>query len=771
MENETGGTINRPATLALLDVIVRTPGTIKKEKIWGGQVNVMIGKTQRINKLVRLFLAMALLLSACSSDPNKQKQAYLESGEKYYKAGKYQEAVIEFRNAIQIDPRLAAAHWKLAGAYLKLGNSEAAYHELTETVSLDPGNADAQMDLAGLLVARRQFDAAQTAAEAALRLQPGSARAHAVLGEKYILTHERQKAIDELQKSVAADPQRVEGYAALGAAYLAAGRKAEGEAAYRKGVEVNPRSVPAHLALGQFWFAQGQMPGAEAEMRTAAGLDPHAVPPRLFLARICMATDRPIEAEKLYRELKTAAPDDPLAYQALGLFYLSTGQTEKAAAELQSLLAAKPKDSSVKANLVEVLIDLHRMPEARNLNQEILRKSPGDPHALLADGRMLMAEGKYQQAAADLQSAIKSDPNCARCYYFLGVTQTSLGLADLAKTSLARARELAPQMPDAAAALANLAVQSGNPDEALALAGSALKANPDLVTAYVTQARALISKGQLAQAEAPLEEALKRDAASLPAVATLLSLYMRQGKVQAAVPRISRLVEQYPQNPGLHVLLGVAYLNVKDLERAEANARQALALDPKAKDAYTLLANIDLARGATEPAKTHFRAAIAANPAGLANYLALASQYEREGNWDEARKLCEKARQVDPGSPVVANRLANLYLDHGGDVNVAVSLAQMAKQKMPDSPETTDTLGWAYYKLGSTKAAVAQLKESAQKVPRNPVYQYHLGIAYLADGRSDLGAQALRRALAMDPAFPGAPDAKAALEQASKSRR
>jgi Flp pilus assembly protein TadD len=102
-------------------------------------------------------------------------------------------------------------------------------------------------------------------------------------------------------------------------------------------------------------------------------------------------------------------------------------------------------------------------------------------------------------------------------------------------------------------------------------------------------------------------------------VATLLSLYMRQGKTQAAVPRIFKLVEQYPQSPGLHVLLGVAYLNLRDWDKSEANARQALALDPNPKDAYTLLANIDLARGAAEQAKTHFRAAIEANPSGLTN--------------------------------------------------------------------------------------------------------------------------------------------------------
>jgi Flp pilus assembly protein TadD len=148
----------------------------------------------------------------------------------------------------------------------------------------------------------------------------------------------------------------------------------------------------------------------------------------------------------------------------------------------------------------------------------------------------------------------------------------------------------------------------------------------------------------------------------------------------------------------------------------------------------------------------------------------LATEYEREGNWEEAKKLCEKARQVDPGSPVVANHLASLYLDHGGDVNVAVSLAQVAKQKMPESPATTDTLGWAYYRLGSTDAAVAQLTESAKKAPRNPLYQYHLGMAYLADGRPELARRSLQLALNDDPHFPDAASARSALDKASKER-
>src|SRR5208282_6635654 len=99
---------------------------------------------------------LAIALAACSSDPNQRKLKYLSSGDAYFKAGKYQEAVIQFRNAVALDPRFAKAHSQLAQGYLRLGNSEAAYREFQEAVTLDPKDSDAQLHLAGLLVAHRQ---------------------------------------------------------------------------------------------------------------------------------------------------------------------------------------------------------------------------------------------------------------------------------------------------------------------------------------------------------------------------------------------------------------------------------------------------------------------------------------------------------------------------------------------------------------------------------------------------------------------------------------
>jgi Tfp pilus assembly protein PilF len=108
---------------------------------------------------VRLLLTcavIAVMFSGCSRDPNVRKQKYFDSGEKYFAAGKYREAAIQYSNAVQIDPRFAHAHSQLAQAYLKLGDTNRAFQELTRTVELAPDDYRARTDIANLLVARRR---------------------------------------------------------------------------------------------------------------------------------------------------------------------------------------------------------------------------------------------------------------------------------------------------------------------------------------------------------------------------------------------------------------------------------------------------------------------------------------------------------------------------------------------------------------------------------------------------------------------------------------
>ena len=67
-----------------------------------------------------LLVAFVPLWIGCQSDEEKIA-GFKERGAEYSEAGQYREAVIEYRNALQLDPNDAASHRGLAEVYLHLG--------------------------------------------------------------------------------------------------------------------------------------------------------------------------------------------------------------------------------------------------------------------------------------------------------------------------------------------------------------------------------------------------------------------------------------------------------------------------------------------------------------------------------------------------------------------------------------------------------------------------------------------------------------------------
>lgn len=718
-----------------------------------------------------IVLGLCLLVSSCSFvNPDARKNGYVARGEKYLAAGKLPEAQIEFQNALQIDPRFAEADYDLALTYRGMGNFESAYRAMSDAATLDPSNVRTQIGLADILIARRQLRQAESILTKALDADPRNGLGHAILGKEYTLSGKRPEAIQEFQKAIECDPARIENYAALAANYLAAGQGEKAERVYQQGIKANPASAQAQLFLGEYYLALRNMVAAEAALRTACRLDPHSIPLRFFLARILVLAGKQGEAEKTYTGLKEMAPDNPQAYRALGLFYVSIGEKDKAVTEFRSLSRSKPADLSVKSHLVETLLDLGRNAEAETVNREILRTNPNEPGALIAVGRILIAKQSYAEAVTALRQAVKSRPNSSTAYYFLGVGQQSLGLMDLAKSSFAHALKLEPGRTEAELALANLDVQTGDDPDALRLSERILKAHPGLPLAMVVRAQALIDNKEMGQGEAALKDALGNDPFYLPALAQVLKLCIVEGKAPQAVQELTELVKKRPENAGLYMLLAVGYFNLKDLNQSETNVRKAIRIDSHTPDAYTLLANIDIAKGQMQQAEKDLGVAIDTIPNNISNYIALGTCYERENRWEDAKRVYAKAHELAPDSPTIAIELAYLYLDHGGDANIAASLAQAAQKRMPNSPSAADALGWAYYKLGSAAISVDELEKCVRLFPKNPLYQYHLGMSYLAVRRVDAATRSLRTALNQDPNSPFAANIKGALQQAGEMR-
>jgi len=118
---------------------------------------------------VRLALLPCLLLLSygCGGDAQSKKAAHMQRGEAYVAKEKYAEAIIEFSNAVKLDPKEAQAHYKLALAYLKQGGlpqMHAAFQALQTSVVLDPSLTDAQLKVGEFYLLDKKYDEAQAQA-------------------------------------------------------------------------------------------------------------------------------------------------------------------------------------------------------------------------------------------------------------------------------------------------------------------------------------------------------------------------------------------------------------------------------------------------------------------------------------------------------------------------------------------------------------------------------------------------------------------------------
>ena len=110
-----------------------------------------------VRHAVVLLAALLAAALACSDSGNKIEE-HQSRGDAYLEEGQTSEAILEFKNVLQIDPNSADAHYGLARAYVAGKQMRQAYWELQETVRLDPTNLDAKVQYLRDWVAHPQFD-------------------------------------------------------------------------------------------------------------------------------------------------------------------------------------------------------------------------------------------------------------------------------------------------------------------------------------------------------------------------------------------------------------------------------------------------------------------------------------------------------------------------------------------------------------------------------------------------------------------------------------
>jgi len=259
------------------------------------------------------------------------------------------------------------------------------------------------------------------------------------------------------------------------------------------------------------------------------------------------------------------------------------------------------------------------------------------------------------------------------------------------------------------------------------------------------------------------EKALSLDASFMDALAQVTAIFMANGQKDKALARARQHIQAAPNDPSLYNLLGnLALTQDKDMEAEEA-FKKAIELRDDLLISYLNLGRLYAKKQAYDQAITYYESIIAAKPHIFPPYMMLGMLYSWHEKYAKANEYYKKVLQINPGYTQAINELAWNYVEHGGNLDEALSLAHKAREQAVDRTQITDTLGWIYYKKKAYVQAISLLKESAAAMATNPIARYHLGMAYYKNGNKDLARAELQQALKLDSDFRGAMEAREVL--------
>ena len=522
----------------------------------------------RLSLLVGLVLC-ATILTNCTRDPNVRKQKYYQSATQYFEKGKFNEATLELRNAIRIDPRYAEAHYLLSQSYLRLGLTKLAVRELLITVELEPHNLKAQVDMANALLVSHQYDQADEKARMVLSQDPQIADAHVVLAGVAAARGHLDQAQSEMKESLRLAPTAVR-FMTLAVLENRSNAPSEAEESFKRAISLDPWKAGPVIMLGGFYVQQHRFDEGEQQFRHAIELEPKNPSSRKQLVLLYMIEGQKDKAEQTATETKQSMKEISEGYRMLGDFYLMTGQQEKALAEYASLCREHPDDLTTKKLYIGLLvdkIDKNAIAEAATLNDEILKKNPNDVGGLIERGLILIREKRANDAIAPLQAALKIEPDNGTGHYFLGLAFNELARPDVAESEWRKAAQLRPDSQEAQKGLAEVALRRGNFTQLEESAEALIKLTPSSPLGYVYRAAVKASRKDLPGTEADLKQA-----------------------IQVA-----------PKNPAGYIRMGQLLVAERRWKDAEQAFEEALGYGPDSGEAMRGLASVYLIQ--KEPAK------------------------------------------------------------------------------------------------------------------------------------------------------------------------
>lgn len=549
-------------------------------------------------------------------------------------------AIIQLKNALQIDNSLLPVHLLLGRALLEDGQPAAAEIALNEAVRLGVSLGEAALPLARSLVDQGKPQAVLT--------DPRFATAGVPAGTRYSLlllkasaaadVGSPQEALRLVEEARALRPGEADSWLSEVALRIRSREFTQATAAADKALALAPGSADAIYHRAQVDHVRGDLQGAVKGYGAVLAVDAKHVEALVSRGGLLIDLGRIDDAALDVATLREARPKDPRGAFLAALVAEKKGQADVARQSLKevtTLIDPAPLDYIKYRPQILMLnglahFGLGEREAAKPYLEAYSRLDPaGGVAKILA--RILLAEGNVEPAAAALQRYLRAHPSDAQAQALYASALTAQGRTDRA---------------------VNVAREGLNQRE-----------DPALRAAL---GMSLLGSGKVSDAVTELETAYRKDPSQVQAAATLVGLYLQQGQSDKGLKLAEALAARQPGSAAIQALLGQARVGARDAAGARRALDEAVRLDPELTSAQVLLARLDGAQGKVAQAEARLTGLLSKNERDAGLMFELAALMQRLQRTTDAQRWLERAVVVaDSRDYRPALALADLHLKAG----------------------------------------------------------------------------------------------------------
>jgi tetratricopeptide (TPR) repeat protein len=748
------------------------------------------------------FTEASILYQKAITKDKTNAEAYYRAGINLLDSGDVNGAVQYFRRAVDLKPSNTDAASKLAEIYiLAYANNPDKFktylpdiEDLIGKVNKYQPDSFTGARLEGLYdLAKHEPEKALQAFDKANKLKPYSPDVVTWYAETLYNAGRKQEAETLERDMLAHDKKWGPGYDFLFLNYsreaeqdLKAGDQAKAAAGRQKAKQIleervqnDPTSPIAIENLSNYKMLLGDYPGAETTMKRVMA-DPKAFPGRFQLLGDFYFRNRKYD-EALQQYQAGINQDSKHAVQyreRIVSLYQATNRPKEALELARSIAKENPKNLQATETYAALLLQTSSrdtMPKALNEIKDLAKANPNDPVLRLDLARAYYGTNDRDKALTEAQEALQQETKAAQtavprrlprpalienCRVMMGrvYEDQSQHAKSLDQANLILQTQ--PGNPDARLMKARAMIGLGQADQALPELQALVQQYPKSGETRLELGRVYLAQHQLDKATAEYQQFSKDFPMDVRGELGIQNVKLAQGKPDEGIKALEDLVAKHPNELPLRYQLAAFQVQAgmqvaqKDPEKAkqlyqnaENSYKDILKTNQNSTDVWLRLGILQRELGQYDAALASFQQASNTDPRNSAALLNAGMLYEFMGKKTDAIAAYNKVLGIDPDNALAMNNVAFLNAEAGTNLDQAMTFAEKAKQRFPNSPDISDTLGYVYYQKNLNNQALQIFRELVSAHENNPTFRLHLAMALEKSGEKGAARDEARKAL------------------------